>query len=551
MSRAFTIKTRKEELDFSSKIEFDLIVIGGGITGAGIALDAVSRGFKTLLLEKSDFASGTSSKSTKLIHGGLRYLKQFEIGLVRESGRERAVVHRLAPHLVHPEKMLLPIVNKGSFSKFTASLAVSVYDYLADVARSDRKESLDKEEASNLETLLNKENLKGAIRYSEYRTDDARLSFEIIKKARELGCHVFNYCKLDQLSYKEGKVNGVEARDMTDGARVDFKSKYVVSAAGPWVDGIRQNDHSLEGKQLRLTKGVHIVFRHEDLPVKQSVYFDDFKGRMLFAIPRWGVTYVGTTDSDYSGNLDRVVCDDKDIQYLIDSTNYMFEGINLQTSDIVSSWAGLRPLISEPGKKAAEVSRKDEIFESDSGLVSIAGGKLTGYRKMAKRVLDLLQNKDRNLPQSGCITDTIKLTSQPFADYQEVNSFKQHIQAKFPALVQGSVMASYLVDNYGKNSLNILESANQLLVEIEDPDQALMQAEIYASLENEACYRPEDFFIRRTGMLYFAPERLVNHFDLILDVYARYFYWDNPTKEQFKSRALTIMKDSLVPFKEY
>lgn len=546
MSRGFSIKTRKKELEKCSTIDFDLIIIGGGITGAGIALDAITRGFKTLLLEKSDFASGTSSKSTKLIHGGLRYLKQFEIGLVRESGRERAIVHNLAPHLVHPEKMLLPIVKHGSFSQFTASLAVSVYDYLAGVSRVDRKEIFNKEEALKLESLLDKDTLKAAIRYSEYRTDDARLSFELIRKARELGCHVFNYCKLDQLSYKEGIVNGVEAIDMTDGARFKFKSKYVVSAAGPWVDGIRNNDHSLKGKQLRLTKGVHIVFRHEDLPLKQAIYFDDFKGRMLFAIPRWGVSYVGTTDTDYAGNLDRVVCGENDLQYLIEATNNMFDGIELKASDVISSWAGLRPLISEPGKKASEVSRKDEIFESDSGLISIAGGKLTGYRKMAKRVLDLLRDKDRRLPQSNCITDTVKLSSVPFKDYREVNNMKQQIQSEFPELVQGPVMASYMVDNYGIHAGTILESARHLLTKHKDPDQALMQAELHSALENEACYRPEDFFIRRTGMLYFAPERLLKHFDFILDEYARFFSWDSVSIEKFKSEALLLLKDSLV-----
>ena len=374
----FSNKDRKSRLSKASKTEYDLIVIGGGITGVGIALDASLRGIKTLLLEKRDYASGTSSKSTKLIHGGLRYLKQLDFGLVRESGLERAVAHRNAPHLVHPEKMLLPIVESGTFNKYSASLAISVYDLLAKVDKVDRKQSLSKSKTLEYEPLLNQDILKSGITYSEYRTDDARLTIEVLKSARRAGAESFNYMKVDSFEYSNDTISGVKCTDRVAGDEVIFKARNIVSAAGPWVDQLRLKDGKLNNKSLHLTKGVHIVVPKEKLNIHSAVYFDAFDGRMIFAVPRGKVTYIGTSDTTYHKDLDRVLCTQEDVDYLLEKTNHMFEVAFLNRDDVISSWAGLRPLIHEDGKSPSELSRKDEIFVSDRGLISIAGGKLTG-----------------------------------------------------------------------------------------------------------------------------------------------------------------------------
>ncbi|MCL4154667.1 UNVERIFIED_CONTAM: hypothetical protein GTU68_039324, partial [Idotea baltica] len=337
---------RKDSLHASSDKVYDLIVIGGGVTGCGIALDAASRGLKTLLVEKSDYASGTSSKSTKLIHGGLRYLKQLEFGLVRETGIERAVVHELAPHLVHPEKMFLPIVEGGTFGKVSASLAISVYDFLAKVDAVDQKETLSKKDSIQVEPLVKSDFLTGGILYSEYRTDDARLTIELMKKAVSLSCDCFNYLEMQKGIYNEaGKIEGIECLDKIGNSVFQFKAKNIVSAAGPWVDGIRKEDGSFEGSKLHLTKGVHVVFDRKKLDLNQSVYFDDFNGRMIFAIPRGKVTYVGTTDTTYSQDLDRVVAEKGDVDYLLSAINHYFDIPTLKVEDVQSTWAGLRPLI--------------------------------------------------------------------------------------------------------------------------------------------------------------------------------------------------------------
>ena len=368
----FSNHNRKEVTSHLSTTTFDLVVIGGGITGAGIALDAASRGLKVALLEKRDFASGTSSKSTKLIHGGLRYLKQFDFWLVKEVGSERAIVHQLAPHLVLPEKMLLPLIENGSYGKWLTSVGLKVYDILAQVTGEDKRQMLEKKEALALEPLLPKKVLKGAGYYAEYRTDDARLTIENIKTAVSKGATALNYAKVTGFLYREDQVAGVAVADQLSGATFEINASFVINAAGPWVDELREVNQSKNGKRLHLTKGVHLVFPYEKLPVKQSVYFDIPDGRMMFAIPRGKVTYVGTTDTNFDKDKDHPHTTLADAIYLISAVNNMFPKINLDLEDIVSSWAGLRPLIHEEGKGASELSRKDEIFTSPSGLVSIA-----------------------------------------------------------------------------------------------------------------------------------------------------------------------------------
>ena len=234
---------------------YELIVIGGGITGAGIALDAATRGLKTVLLEKDDFASGTSSKSTKLVHGGLRYLKQFEFALVHEVGRERAIVHHLAPHLVINEKMILPLVKGGTYGRFMTSLGLKVYDILAGVKREDRRRMLSRRRTLELEPLIRKDLLKGGGIYAEYRTDDARLTLEILKTADQKDADVLNYAQVEDFILSEGKVRGVVWRDRLSGEEHRVHARHVINAAGPWVDQLRDIDKSLNGKYLRSHRG--------------------------------------------------------------------------------------------------------------------------------------------------------------------------------------------------------------------------------------------------------------------------------------------------------
>jgi glycerol-3-phosphate dehydrogenase len=518
----FSFLHRDTHINTLKTTSYDLLVIGGGITGAGIALDAASRGLRTALLEKNDFASGTSSRSTKLIHGGLRYLKQLEFGLVKEVGSERAVVHSLAPHLVIPEKMLLPLSEKKGLGYWLTSIGLKVYDWLAGVKPEDQRKMLTRNQTLKAEPLLRKDDIKGGAIYAEYRTDDARLTLEIIKTAVQHGADILNYSKVTDFTYEDGRVTGVNVVDQISGVQFTVKAEVVVSAAGPWVDELREINKSKSGKQLHLTKGVHIVVPHDKLPVKQAIYFDVDDGRMIFAIPRAGITYIGTTDTSYHDSKEEVFATNEDATYLINAVNATFPSASLKISDIESSWAGLRPLIHEEGKSASELSRKDEIFESTSGLISIAGGKLTGYRKMAERVVNLvIKNHFDDRKLKACFTNRIRLAGS-FSNYEEVKQYLKSLQSKFALRV-----ARYLVENYGKQADEIIASTSNT----EDPELSLIKAELQFGIDREMVSSLTDFFIRRTGLVYFDIHRVRKWITTAATVMQQRLKWSDERKQ--------------------
>ena len=539
---------RSQIIHLLETTEFDLVIIGGGITGAGIALDTSSRGMKVALIEKDDFASGTSSKSTKLIHGGLRYLKQLEIALVREVGLERAIVHKMAPHLVVAEKMLLPLVEGGTYGKLSTSFGLALYDFLAGVEGEDKRIMLSAEETHNKEPLLREDILKGGGFYAEYRTDDARLTIENIKTAIDQGALCINYIRADDFVYNNGNIKAVVAKDVRTGQVFHIKGKFIVSAAGPWVDTLRKKDNSLEGKHLFLSKGVHIVVSRKRFPLKNAVYFDVPDGRMMFAIPRHRTTYIGTTDTPYHGDINQVVGTKEDVDYLLEAVNAMFPSVQLTMDDVESSWAGLRPLIHEEGKSASEMSRKDEIFISETGFISIAGGKLTGYRKMAERISDLVAKKyQQKYGKWFENTDTrkIKLTGGPFKKAKTVKKYIHQIAETIKPLGFSAYYAHYLVSNYGRQTDQILEELphfNESLAEI-----ALARAELRFCLENELVTTPLDFIARRTGRLYFnLPSIKVIQPALMQDL-KNYFNWDEQQLQK-ETKALNKAVDDVSYF---
>ena len=536
----FSFYTREKILNTLSSEEFDVVIIGGGITGAGIALDAASRGLRTALIEKGDFASGTSSRSTKLIHGGLRYLKQLQIHVVAETGRERAVVHRLAPHLVVPRKMILPVLKGSGMGKGMISLGLGLYDLLAGVKGADRKRMLDREETLQKVPLLPADKVKGGGYYAEYMTDDARLTIEVIKTAVRHGARCINYTEVRDLMYDEdGKVSGVVCRDIPGGRDLSIKGRFVVNAAGPWVDDLRRKDNSLKGKHLFITKGVHLVFDKDKFPLDNPIYFDIPDGRMLFLIPRHGIIYAGTTDTPYHGDKDDPPVTREDMEYILHAIRYIFPGLALSQEDVLSSWAGIRPLIYEEGKSASEISRRDEVFISEHGLISMAGGKLTGYRKMAEKVVNTIVRRGGWKEKRKCRTKQIPLTEEPFSSLGEVREYLTGMVRRYtsydPDILEEMVM------KYGRK-------AEDLLVQAAATGHPLLLTEAINAIDNEMAVHPLDFLERRSGRLLFDIQRVKTERDNVLDLFAERFQWDAETLRKEKETVEQRIRAITPPF---
>jgi len=531
---SFATKKRREYLQKMANEPLDLLIIGGGITGAGIALDASLRNMKVGLVEMQDFAAGTSSRSTKLIHGGLRYLKQMEVQIVAEVGRERAIVYENAPHVTTPEWMMLPFYQGGTFGKFSTSIGLKLYDFLAGVKKSERRYMLNKEQTLEKETLLKPEGLIGSGVYVEYKTDDARLTLEVMKEAAVNGALITNYSKMEQFIVKGGKVIGVKVHDLLNHEYYQIYAKKIVNATGPWVDQLREMDGSKKEKRLLLTKGAHLVFDQSRFPLHHAVYFDTNDKRMIFAIPRDGKTYLGTTDTIYNGDIQKPEVTDEDRNYLLNAVNYLFPTLKLTREDIESSWAGLRALVHEEGKPPSEISRRDEIFISSSGLVSIAGGKLTGYRKMAENVVNIIIQQLQLEEDVPFIQSVTKRKTLSGGDVGGSAGYPNFIEKKVKAgecLGLDNAECKRLVKHYGSNIDKVYNIIRNMEFKITKRYQ--LSKEIYGALvygmEEEMVATPMDFFLRRTGALLFDKEWVISWKEPIVQYMADYFNW---TKEE-------------------
>jgi glycerol-3-phosphate dehydrogenase len=441
--------------------------------------------------------------------------------------------------------MILPLIDGGTYGSWLTSIGLKVYDILASVEGEDKRKMLDKEEALEQEPLLPEAILNGAGYYAEYRTDDARLTIEVLKTALEYDAKILNYTEATEFIYKDDKVVGAKVKDTISGDKFAINAKYVVSAAGPWVDELRQINHSKIGKRLHLTKGVHLVVAHEKLPVKQSVYFDVPDGRMMFAIPRGRVTYFGTTDTNYQKDKDNVNTNLVDATYLISAVNNMFPDINISLDDVQSSWAGLRPLIHEEGKSASELSRKDEIFVSDTELISIAGGKLTGYRKMAERIVDLVGKKyERRFDKEfGEIkTKEIILSGGTFKNSSEVKSYIDAIHNRIAEVDFDEKDAEYLVHNYGKQTDIILQKFDDLMHD--NMQEKMIIAEVWFTIHHEMACTPTDFFMRRTGRLFFDANSIHTYKELVFREFQTYFSWDDKTAKKYQKELEEQLKSA-------
>ncbi|SDI14439.1 glycerol-3-phosphate dehydrogenase/oxidase [Alteribacillus bidgolensis] len=550
----FSNKHRQKVTEQLTCEEFDVLVIGGGITGSGIALDAATRGMKTALVEMQDFAAGTSSRSTKLVHGGLRYLKQFEVKMVAEVGKERAVVYENAPHVTVPEWMMLPLHKNGNFGPLSTSIGLRIYDFLAGVKRSERRKMLNREETLKKAPLLKKEKLLGSGYYVEYRTDDARLTIEAAKEAVQNGASLINYTKVTDFLYEDGKAAGVVVEDLWTGETYQIRARKIINAAGPWVDTLRSKDGAKHGKHLRLTKGIHLVFDQSVFPLNQAVYFDTPDGRMVFAIPRDGKTYAGTTDTVYEGDPAHPKMTVEDRQYVLDSINYMFPDVKISVEDVESSWAGLRPLIYEEGKDPSEISRKDEVWEHDSGILTIAGGKLTGYRKMAEIVVDKVSKKLKE--EYGIVYQPCQTKQWPLSggNVGGSSNFKSFVEEKIKAGLQIGLSeqeAESLAKMYGSNVDVLFDHvAKSKQGAGTSPLAPSIYAQVMYAIEEEMAGTLADFFVRRTGALFFNIQWVQQCKDEVQKLMGEELEWSEEQSEKYRTELENALQDAVKPLNE-
>lgn len=509
----------------------DVLVVGGGITGAGVLREAALRGVSALLVEQGDFASGTSSRSSKLIHGGARYLMQHQLGLVREVSRERAVLAHIAPHLVRETAVIIPLYENAGMRPMTARFGLWLFDQLAGTPRSQRHRSLTPAQVLTRCPGLNRDGLLGGLEYREYVTNDARLVVETVQTARAAGAAALNHVRVEGFTHgANGRVNGAVLTDLLTGTRLCAHARSVVNATGPWVDAIRRLDDPGCARRLHLTKGVHLVFDRRRIPQDATLILPARDSRLLFAIPRADKVYIGTTDTDYDGPLDAHRTEQADIDYLLDAARRWFPDAGLTSGDILGVWSGIRPLLHQPGKAPSEISRRDEVFVSQSGLISVAGGKLTGFRTMAQRVFAHAAQA-AGLP-SPCAQPLRASREAPllggfaFDRAQALATCRRHG-------VPDSVAVRWL-DVYGASwrSLSAVFERSAEMRRTLDGRSGLTAAEVTYFVEAEQALTLADVLCHRTDYFLFAADHGLAVAPCVADVMGPALGWDAARRDE-------------------
>jgi glycerol-3-phosphate dehydrogenase len=518
---------------------YDIIVIGGGITGAGVARDAALRGLSCLLLEKDDFASGVSSKSTRLIHGGLRYLANFEIDLVVESLRERAILRRMAPYLIRPIPLVIPIYKGDAHGRAVISLGIHLYDLLSHDDDIPHYFTSGREKTLSLEPRLNRDGLTGsALFYDHQITMPERLVIENIISARQAGAKILNHVRAEQIAESDNMV-AVIARDTIGGQVSTFRSKVVINASGPWIDRVRQAGNLGANKIIFPTKGIHLVMPKLS---EQALFIPSADGRMFFIVPLDQYSLIGTTDTTYSGDLDDVHAEREDVEYLITESRRVLPGLNITRETILYTYSGVRPLAFS-GASESKISRKHRVIrEGRTGrIITIAGGKLTTYRSMARDAVDAACKVLGVAP--ACLTET-----KSFAGGLPV-PFDQYLKEAVPEMAARHKInpktITHLIRFYG--------SRTERLLELVDTDRALgdtisaesgdIYAQVVLSIVEEEARTLSDIVLRRmrTGMTATRGSRQI---EKIAAIAARELKWSaEETKDQVNNFRREIARD--------
>jgi glycerol-3-phosphate dehydrogenase len=502
--------TRAARLAALSERFFDVLVIGGGITGAAVARDAAARGLSVCMLEKEDWAAGTSWRSTKLVHGGLRYLETGQVGLVFESLRERAILIRAAPHLVRPAEFLFPEYSERGRPAWQVALGLTAYDLLAFGRAPSRHRRLSRDEVLRLERWLDSAELVSGAIYPDGRTDDARLTLENVLDAVSLGTVALTGIEVVGLLRGASGIEAVAARDSESGRDLSIRARVVVNATGPWGDQVRRLEEPGIENILRLSRGTHITVPFARLPLSHIVAFPLADGRLLFAVPDGAVTMLGTTDTDFSGSPDEVSGHGTDLAYLLAAARQTFPHAGIAERDVVATFAGLRPLVYEAGKSLEETSREESILVSESSLVTVTGGKLTTHRRMGEKTID---RAARILVRKGvavgpCATQDRPLPGRPGSAMEEWEKTLLASTGRSEAHLSDETVR-HLARRYGCRADRVIAlcvEERALARSMADglPD---IDAEVVFAAREEDARSVSDVLIRRAHLFWQAPDQ--------------------------------------------
>lgn len=536
----FSPAGRKRALQQMRKKEVDMLIIGGGITGCGLARDAALRGLRVALVEKEDFAYGTSSRSSKLVHGGVRYLENGEIRMVRESARERNVLKTIAPHLVHPLPFVFPVYKGGSMTKYRSGFYL--FDKLAHASKEEAHRILAPDEIREFAPFI-RGPLKGGLKYGEYITEDARFTLINALSAAEHGALVANHTAADSLLMDEtDRVTGAIICNKLTNKTYRVYAKITINATGPWAEQILEENGLPSPKQLMLSKGVHLVFHASKIPLDGAIALQSPDGKEGFAIRRWNYVYVGTTDVPHHGAIDSPSADQEAITHVLEMAQTCFPNSNLTEADIISTWAGLRPLIFEYGKDARDTSRHDEVWNVKEGLLTVAGGKLTTYRQMAKRIMKEVAKSlnilfDRNEPTAEVVL--------PGGDIgTNYATFKNDMTVMLADYGLSGEITERLIWLYGTaiNDLLRYGEENSSWLEPLAVDVPAIKAEVRHAVEKEMAYSLTDFMDRRAALMIFNQKHGRPAAETAAAIMGELLGWNKEEKDQQIESYLNLVK---------
>ncbi len=526
--KRFSAPDRVQNIQKMKSESFDLCIIGGGINGAGVARDAASRGMKVALIEARDFASGTSSKSSKLIHGGIRYLENLEFHLVFEALNERTRLFEMAPHLVHPLRFMIPLYENSRVGMFKMGLGMWLYDLLALFQAPEMHERLSSAESISRMPMLDSKQLKGSYIYSDAYMDDDRLVIETLRSAHEAGAICANFVAATGTTFnQDGKIASVECQDQRTQEKYQLRAKHVVSCVGPWTDDLGPKLLKEWTAILRPTKGIHLTLQKSRLPLESAVVMAAEKSdRIVFGIPRHEMVVIGTTDTDYKQSPEGVVATAEDVKYLLSVVGAYFPGAKITPEDVVASYAGVRPLVKDTSSSEGKTSREHVIIDDTRGVTLVAGGKYTTYRLVAKQVVEhclrffSLEERARYVA-----TDTTRPLN-PYTDQESLRRslVESRVWAKRTGRSEEETLK--IAQRYGMEGATILHEAPE--------NYTYWQLEAMQAINHTLCLNLKDFYARRVPLFLADPMHGLSHLESVSNVFATKLSWSESELQRQK-----------------